>query len=196
MTIAAELSDLTRSHGRLAPGFALGWRVAEYLREFFDGLDGVRVAAPAGTEQAAALRQVRTESRLPLDLVQTEIGRGWDALAYHPATGTVLEINAGLTCGRLTTRSGATPGAPHLPKDGDEEDQLRLARFLLDEPVEHCCRIVERLVVRSRHAGADGAAIPCRRCGGMTERRDIWNVNGIPCCANCTGLDPSWIALH
>jgi len=189
---------------RLTPGALLGWRVAEYLREFFDGLDGVRVAAPEGSDQAAALRDVRTESGLPLDLVHSASGRGWDALAYHPATGTVLEFHSGLVPHGLPAdrdAAGEPAGFEQEQHEDDEDDEDRaatalLVRRLVELPLERCCRIRERVVVRSRCTGEGGTAIRCHRCGAPVARSDRWQDQSVLCCPACTGLEPCWVVQH
>ncbi len=192
MLVPFELSIIANRHGRLTPSLAIGWKIGNYLREFFNGLDQVRLAVGRNDDTHTALKHMRTESRFPLDLLPPDRGRPWDVLAYHPITGTVLEI------------SFIVPEEDVPEADPDASyDTLALAMFktsldhfvagLISTPLDHYCNIIETRVARS-HAGR--GTVSCRRCGKTVEGEDLWHINGLPCCQDCSGMPESWVGAN
>ncbi len=45
MLVPIELALLSREKGYVNPEISLGWRVGTWLREYFDGLQDIRIAA-------------------------------------------------------------------------------------------------------------------------------------------------------
>ncbi len=192
MLVPFELSIIANRHGRLTPSLALGWKIGHYLREYFNGLDQVRLAVSRDDDSHAALQHMRTESRFPLDLIPANRENPWDVLAFHPATGTVLEITF------IVPEDDVQPSDPKA-----SYDTLALAMFkrtldqfvasLISTPLDHYCNIIETRVSRSR---AGKGTVSCRRCGQTIDKDDIWHINGLPCCQECSGLPDSWAGMN
>ncbi|MBN1653015.1 MAG: hypothetical protein JXA30_04490, partial [Deltaproteobacteria bacterium] len=78
----------------MSPQLALGWRIAGYIAEFFDGLGQIRLAA--GTQGDAALGLTimcqRHNNALPVTVARG--ARPWDVFAFHYLSGTALKFTA------------------------------------------------------------------------------------------------------
>lgn len=197
MIVPLELHRIAMRQGYLSPELALSWRLADYLREFFDGLALLRVLAAREDDAVLSLRTMAAWHRAaPIQVADRH--RKWDFLVYHPATGTLL----GATC---------VPDRTELPRHlkdlepalarGDLRAQLRyqdgvqqLVSRLLGSPFERLCRIDEHRVRRMHHGFAAGPSkeVRCRVCGHLVTSRHLWDLDGVLCCVGCTGLSPQW----
>ncbi len=197
MLVPLDLSILAQKVGRLSPSLVLGWRVGNHVREMFDGLDEVRLAAAPTGDFLLGLRATLTESRFPLDVLPAEDEPDWHALAWHAITGTLLRFTFAVERVAMDAR-----GAAALP-DVRKGNPYGLAAYaasldrqvlrLLDDPMETLCRIEEHMVSKSRAKDGDpDVSINCRRCGNGTLRTDLWYADGAPCCPDCAGLIPAW----
>lgn len=199
MLVPLDLYILVQRLGRLTPELVLGWRVCGYVREYFNGLDGVRLAIAPQGDFLDGLKAAKAESGLPLDILDADSDSPWHALAYHPFTGTVLEFAYSSEEVALKVRT------PSSENGGRDPQPIALASFaialdrqvlhLLNEPLESLCRIRERRVTRGRSSEKE-AAVRCRRCGAPLPKRDLWCEDGVLCCSECAGMPARWWALH
>ncbi|MFH2005895.1 MAG: hypothetical protein ABI333_04820 [bacterium] len=197
MIVPIELQRIALRRGYLSPEIALGWRLGVYLREFFDGLELLRVLAAREDDAALSLRIMAAWQRATPILVEGRRER-WDFLVYHPATGTLLGV----------TRVPERTELPQRVKDlepalarGDLRAQLdyrdsvqRLVDRLVGSPFEQLCRIDEHRVRRmhSEVASEPSRLVRCRVCGVLAASRRLWELDGVLCCLSCSGLSPQW----
>jgi hypothetical protein len=200
MLVPLDLCALVQRNGRLTPELVIGWRTAGYLREFFDGLDCVRVAAAAEGDLGTALRLTWTESRFPLDVLWIGTRRPWHVLAYHPPAGTALEIvfnpvRVGMDDAGRAMEEGLRAGDP-IAAAAYSASLDRQVRRLMELPFDAICRIRERIVVRSRSIGSGAEPVRCRQCARLVDASELWHADGVPCCMPCVGFPPEWMAGH
>lgn len=195
MLVPIELQRIVLQRGYLSPEIALGWRLADYLRDFFGGLELLRVLVARDGDELLSLRVMGSWCHADPAEVAT-IGRGWDFLVYHPTTGTLLGVTRAPD--RLSREVRMLE--PALAR-GDLGARLRYQRsvselvgHLLDVPFEQLCRIDEHRVRRMAGRGGARAAqkIRCWRCGDPMRRSEIWDMDGVLCCLTCTGMSSKW----
>lgn len=197
MIVPIELQRIALRKGYLSPEIALGWRLGTYLRDFFDGLDLLRVVA-AREDDAVLSLSIMASWHQATPVLVDESGEGWDFLVYHPVTGTLLGV----------TGSPERTELPQSVKDlesalarGDlralqtyQSSVQRLVDRLVGSSFEQLCRIDEHRVRRVYAGRSCGSAsqVRCRRCGALVTGRRLWELDGVLCCLSCTGLSPLW----
>lgn len=202
MLVPIELQSLSLPDGHLSPEFALGWRIGTYVREFFSGLDDVRLAAASDTDAARALSRLRPKAPFQCPVTIAIGQRPWDFLAFHYPTGTALRF---LAVPNRTELPAVVKELEPLFRSQDRSLSLRAIRCyraaidlliarILKNRVEDCCRIEE---IRVRFLGV-GTVTPrpvlrCRRCGAMLPAARLLETEGTICCAYCAGFEPSWL---
>lgn len=197
MIVPIELQRIALRRGYLSPEIVLGWRLGAYLREFFDGLDLLRVLVAREDDAALSLRIMAAWHQATPILVADRCEK-LDFLIYHPVTGTSLGV----------TRVPERTDLPQRVKDlepamarGDLRAQLdyrgsvqQLVDQLLDSPFDELCRIDEHRV-RRLHAETPSDSsrrVRCRVCGDLAPSRRLWELDGVLCCQRCTGLSQQW----
>ncbi len=197
MIIPIELQRIVLRKGYLSPEITLGWRLADYLRDFFGGLELLRVLVARDGDALLSLRVMASWYHAEPIQVATS-NRGWDFLVYHPATGTLLGVT------RAPERTDLPRQVETLEPalaEGDLGAQLRYQRtvtklvdHLLDAPFEQLCRIDEHRLRRiaGGRAAPSAPKIRCRRCGNPVRRSRLWELDGVLCCLTCTGMSAQW----
>ena len=200
MLVPLDLYVLVQKMGRLTPPLVMGWRVGGYVRDTFTGLDGVRMVVAAGGDFLEGLRITLTESRFPLDVLESEDDMAYDAWAWHPPTGTLLEFTFSPERTAMDQR-GASVSCEARRGDlfgrsiyGAALDR-QISR-LISEPLESLCRIEERFVRAPSHDNKESQTVRCRRCGTFVSRSELWYADNVPCCASCSEIPEAWRLNH
>ena len=200
MLVPMELYGLTQRMGYLSPDLAIGWQVGKYVHEFFDGLQGVRIAAASEGDAAFALAYLSREHGCYGQVTVTETPRPWDFLFYHAMTGTVLHFT--LIRKHVELSQGLRSLEPHLAMGKPAVVEIYhtgldlLVESILKRPVSSFCQIRQiRCRPLSQTPGNNGV-IRCRRCGKSASARNAWDIEGQICCQSCSGLEPAWFMYH
>lgn len=200
MLVSIELYNLSLHRGYLSPLLAIGWRIGDYLRDFFNSLDEVRMAAAEESDAVLALSLLGRRDNRPARITIPDTPRPWDFLFYHPGTGTRLNFT-------LIRRHSSLPrwiqAMEWLVAEGHpsamatyQADLDRLVQAVISEPMDLFCRIRQ---VRCRPLlTGDGPAVKvrCHRCGCPCPTTLAWDIEGEICCRDCCGLEPSWLGTE
>ncbi len=195
MIVPMEVQRIALRKGYLSPGIVLGWRIAAYLEEFFDGLDLLRVQAAKESDMVFSLR-LMVAWRRAAPLLLPRGNPTCDLLVYHPVTGTLLLLTG-------SERQVELPRHVQLLEPRLAGNDLRartiyrsavqsLVDRLLVARVEALCSIEEHRLRRLHPAAARVAKVRCRRCDAQVSFHHLWDLDGVLCCLRCTGLPPEW----
>ncbi len=199
MLVPIELYRLVNRLGYLSPELALGWRLGGYFKEFFDGLEVVRLSARAHSETVLSLSTMLGWQRGDSVVVIGDGRPPWNFECYHPLTGTLLEVRPLVE--QTTLPSDVEALVPDLSSDpraarAYAEAVDRLVERLLAEPVTSYCAVDEHRCRRSLGASSKARGAPrsarCRRCGAICATASLWVCEGVLCCIECAGLRPEW----
>ncbi len=203
MLVPLELSLLAHQRGYLSPELALGWRIARHVREVFDGLEHVRIAARRNNDALMALSILSVKlGNPPADLSRSRTSKPWDFLFYHPLSGTVLRWVQNKQNTQLSNDIVAL--GDRLDCANDTVATIRYQRAvdalilqilnvsidMLGLFYEHRCRKIKCDAPR----GED--SLRCPQCGTVVFRRDLWEVDGWLGCLSCSLLEPAWFVCH
>jgi len=195
--VPLEMSCLAMRKGYASPELVIGWRIGNYVREFFGGLDDVLVAVRRGSDAALAL-SLMTRSRGSCGAVAVvNDERPWDFLFYHSLTGTMLQFS--LVPERTELSPDIRSLEPMLSRKNPRVMAVyhsaveKLAKSMILEPVESFCSIRE---IRCRpfyvNENKSLSKLRCPRCGSLEAGSNLWDVDGVTCCLSCSGLENSW----
>lgn len=201
MIVPIDLLRLSIQKGYLSPELSLGWRIGSHVREFFDGLEDVRVAARSDTDAVLALSSMTRCGNFPGTVTMASKDKPWDFLFYHPITGTALLFNL------VPDRTELPPDIRALESRISDQDSTIMAVYrgavdtlvkrILCEPLANLCCIRE---IRLRRIQATDenrfSKLRCPWCGLSIAREDLWDVNGVSCCFSCSCLENSWFVCH
>ncbi len=200
MLVPLEVYVLVQKLGRLTPSLVMGWRIGQYLREMFAGLDGIRLAVSVDDDVYQGLRLAVTESGFPLDVLLGDSSKAWDVAAWHPATGTRMDFTISHQKIAMDARGAAVACEARrgdmLAKAVHGMALDRQVVRLMKEPLETLCRIHEGSLLSSRYVEDLTEMLSCRRCGRKIFRKDVWRADGIPCCSTCAEVPDSWRMNH
>lgn len=193
-----DLQRLANRLGYLSPELALGWKLGEYLEQYFDGLEVTRIAARAHSETILSLTTMLGWQQGDSVVV---VGAGeppWSFDCYHPLTGTVLRVRPVVEETTLSPDIIALEERlSHDPKALRDYSSAvdGLIGRLLDEPLTTYCAVDEHRCRRAARSDTSKGIAPrrCRRCGAVyREPMEFWYSEGVLCCSRCAGLHAQW----
>ncbi len=200
MLVTMELYGLTQRVGQLTPELAMGWQIGKYVRECFDGLGEVRMAAAKDNDAVSALSYLATEHGYPGQVSVSDSMQPWDFLFYHLATGTVLKFI--LVRKRVELPQELRKLEPLLSVDAPnitriyQEGVEQLVTGILQQPVENFCLIRQMRYRPLNQVCLGFGVIACHRCGKSVLVQNAWEIEGEISCQSCSGLEASWFQYH
>ncbi len=207
MIVPLELNLLAMRRGYLSPELAMGWRIGQYVTEFFSDLEQVRIAAKDEGDAALGLSMMYRKNLLSSPVTIARAPRPWDFLAYHYPTGTTLQID---TVRDLVELPAEIRKLEALFEYGEakaarpDRSSFAIRRYriavddliarLLSHPVEQYCQIRESRVRFLREAtNRKNDPLHCRFCNRAFHKNEMVDFEGVICCAPCSGIEPAWL---